>query len=351
MKALALLLALATVPRALACGFTYTHSGGLAPHSHGRRLHQVPSNFVSGDTQNFEADVDDFEDNSCDWNHVEAGRDWPALDGRCEWSCAGDSQSPINVPSEADAELDDTHTANLEFGTATDMRVLNLGHAIQVEFSAPTNGNASVVVAGDSIYTLYNSSDPNSDTVTRFSVEPLQFHFHATSEHMVDRRSTLLELHLVTKLVATPGATLPQECPEGSDELCLAVFGVLYDLEPGAYPTTGDPTVQKIIDNLPTCKEAGPECVKTVPGWELDLSSFFPDTTYRAYTGSLTTPPCSEGVMWHVFPKVQAVLSEQQAIDLQLALSTASVHGDHVSNRLNNRVLTPRYDRNVFASS
>lgn len=41
MKALALLLALATVPRALACGFTYTHSGGLAPHSHGRRLHQA----------------------------------------------------------------------------------------------------------------------------------------------------------------------------------------------------------------------------------------------------------------------------------------------------------------------
>lgn len=55
---------------------------------------------------------------------------------------------------------------------------------IQVEFSAPTNGNASVVVAGDSIYTLYNSSDPNSDTVTRFSVEPLQFHFHGAREGM-----------------------------------------------------------------------------------------------------------------------------------------------------------------------
>ena len=39
----------------------------------------------------------------------------------------------------------------------------------------------------------------------------------------------MLELHLVTKLVATPGATLPKECPEGSDALCLAVFGVLYE--------------------------------------------------------------------------------------------------------------------------
>lgn len=43
-------------------------------------------------------------------------------------------------------------------------------------------------------------------------------------------RSALLEFHLVTKLVATEGAgDLPVECPEGSDKMCLAVFGVLYE--------------------------------------------------------------------------------------------------------------------------
>ncbi len=51
----------------------------------------------------------------------------------------------------------------------------------------------------------------------------------ATSEHLVHGRSAMMELHLVTKLVPTPGATLPKECPEGSDKICLAVFGVLYE--------------------------------------------------------------------------------------------------------------------------
>lgn len=69
------------------------------------------------------------------------------------------------------------------------------------------------------------------------------------------------------------------------------------------------------------------------------------------WRSSLTTPPCSEGVMWHVFPKVKATLTEAQAIDLQTALSTATLHGHEVLNRLNNRVTMPWNGRNVFYSS
>lgn len=39
--------------------------------------------------------------------------------------------------------------------------------------------------------------------VARLSLPPLQFHFHSTSEHLLSGRSTMLEFHLVTKLVKT----------------------------------------------------------------------------------------------------------------------------------------------------
>jgi len=55
--------------------------------------------------------------------------------------------------------------------------------------------------------------------------------------------------------------------------------------------------------------------------------------------------------MWHVFPKVKATLTEAQAIDLQTALSTAHLHGNQISNRLNNRVAQAWNDRRVFYSA
>lgn len=48
-----------------------------------------------------------------------------------------------------------------------------------------------------------------------------------TSEHLLSGRSTQLELHIVTKVVARKGFSLPKECRNG--ETCLAVFGVLYE--------------------------------------------------------------------------------------------------------------------------
>jgi hypothetical protein len=47
-----------------------------------------------------------------------------------------------------------------------------------VEFDAPTDGSASVAVAGDSVFGLYNATNPNGASTRRFNVQPLQFHFH-----------------------------------------------------------------------------------------------------------------------------------------------------------------------------
>ncbi|KAL4422418.1 hypothetical protein ABPG75_008615 [Micractinium tetrahymenae] len=305
----ACLLVLLALPAAWGCAQTYTHRRGLA---------ETPA--------------------ACHYNHVEAGRDWPEHDAECSWTCGGHSQSPINVPMTGNKVLAKEFKANLQFGLATNISVLNVGHAIQVEFNEPIGNKASVVYYGDSIYTLYNASSIKASKAHRVNVEPLQ------------GTSTLLEFHLVTKLVKTPGVPMPKECAT-EDKTCLAVFGVLYDLKSDPTAVKGDKLVKTILKWLPkNCPSAGRDCVSGVPHWEIDLAELIPSTHYFTYTGSLTTPPCSEGVMWHVFPTVKRTLTEAQLISLQTALSTAKIEDHEVNNRLNNREAQPQNGRAVFYS-
>lgn len=317
----AYLLVLLALPAAWGCAQTYTHRRGLA---------ETPA--------------------ACHYNHVEAGRDWPEHDKECSWTCGGSSQSPINVLMSGNKVLDKAFKANLNFGLATNISVLNVGHAIQVEFNEPIGNKASVVYYGDSIYTLYNASSLKASKAHRVRVEPLQFHFHSTSEHLLSGTSTLLEFHLVTKLVKTPGVPMPKECAT-EDKTCLAVFGVMYDLKSDPTAVKGDKLVKTILKWMPKkCASAGRDCVSGVPHWEIDLADLIPNDNYFTYTGSLTTPPCSEGVMWHVFPTVKRTLTEAQLISLQTALSTAKIEDHEVNNRLNNREVQPWNGRSVFYS-
>ncbi|KAL4422417.1 hypothetical protein ABPG75_008614 [Micractinium tetrahymenae] len=375
---------------------------------------------------------------ACSYNHELAGRDWPSHDEECDWTRSGKSQSPINIPmSEGMTKnLKSKFRANLQFGTASNLRVLNLGHAVQVEFDSPKGNKASVVYYGDSVYTLYNSSSlSNSRKIRRVNVEPLQFHFHSTSEHLLSGRSTLLEFHLVTKLVKTcaprcaccavprcAGAVLCCACRALPCTPALRISALVWTgVHAQGWPFAGSmqdsaclvhatPTLRTPQTTMPLmhaslppcsvqprrahaqgvrhrghhlpgrvwrdvrhhhrphrqegrrqhrqdhqalpkdCDEAGRDCVNDMDG-KMDLSDLFPSkTSYFAYTGSLTTPPCSEGVMWHVFGRVKATLTEEQALDLQTALSTAKLDGELVRNRLNNRVTQPWNDRTVFVS-
>ena len=115
------------------------------------------------------------------------------------------------------------------------------------------------------------------------SYQVVEAHFHNPSEHTVDGQRLALETHLVHRR-----------------ESKIAVVGVLYRLgEPNA-------TIQAVIEAAPGLGEAD------VPASGLSASEFLPASGgYYAYTGSLTTPPYTEGVAWQVMSEVLEVSAEQ----------------------------------------
>ena len=118
---------------------------------------------------------------------------------------------------------------------------------------------------------------PGADTLTLGGVayQLNQYHFHSPSEHTVDGKRFPMEMHLVHK----------------SADDKLAVVGVF--IAEGAHNSAFDP----VWANLP-----GQKGVEThYPALKIDVDALLPTvrTSYR-YDGSLTTPPCSEGVSWIV---------------------------------------------------
>ena len=112
-----------------------------------------------------------------------------------------------------------------------------------------------------------------------------QFHYHAPSEHTLGGKSFAAELHIVHKNAA--------------NDKQLAVIGIL--LEEGAE----NPAYQPFLSNLP--KEENEE----IPGVEINVAALLPSsqTTFR-YAGSLTTPPCTEGISWIVIEHARATFGK-----------------------------------------
>jgi|JRYI01.1.fsa_nt_gb carbonic anhydrase len=142
------------------------------------------------------------------------------------------------------------------------LRLVNNGHTVQVN----ADPGCSCTIAG-----------------TRYDL--VQFHFHHPSEHLLDGKAFEMEVHFVHR----------------SDAGALAVVGVFF--RPGAY----NAGLQPIFDQMP--KSEGPEV--EVAG-TFDPATFFPESrAYFRYAGSLTTPPCSEGLTWTVFREPVEASPEQ----------------------------------------
>jgi len=131
------------------------------------------------------------------------------------------------------------------------LRIVNNGHTIQV--NADTG---SFCVIGD----------------TRFDL--LQLHFHHPSEHLLSGNNFDLECHFVHR----------------SDSGALAVSGVF--IRPGAH----NATLKSLFDAMPNTEGSEIRVADTI-----DIAAIMPpENGYFRYMGSLTTPPCSEGLTWTV---------------------------------------------------
>ena len=173
---------------------------------------------------------------------------WGSLDADFRTCDLGVQQSPIDLKNAVRAEVGQVSPNFRIFPLA----VLNNGHTIQVN-AAPGN------------YTVIDGK--------RYDL--LQFHFHHPSEHLLSGRHLDLEIHFVHR--AADGQ--------------LAVLGVF--VKPGSYNTA----LPAIWRSMP--HEAGPIRETGIP---IQPSALLPASrTYFRYQGSLTTPPCSEGVLWTVF--------------------------------------------------
>lgn len=176
-------------------------------------------------------------------------------------SCSsGQQQSPIDIPAAiAPGEL-----SALSFDyVAAPATILDNGHTVQINLTARAN---ELSIAGDT-YSL------------------IQFHFHAHSEHTIAGQPKPLEVHLVHLSAAGE----------------LAVIGVFLDT--GA----ANIALSSIFDSMGAATDEPSELQV-----EVDPSLLLPSSREGwTYSGSLTTPPCSEGVRWHVLSSSLEV-SEQQ---------------------------------------
>jgi carbonic anhydrase len=170
----------------------------------------------------------------------------------------GRDQSPINIKNAVDST-----PAKISFDyKPSPLVVVNNGHTIQVNY-AP---GSTVTIDGEK-YSL------------------LQFHFHTPSEHEIKDKASAMELHLVHRNEAGQ----------------LAVVGVL--LNRG----TANALIEEVWKNIPATSKTN-----TVSDRMINASSLLPSRkSYYSYAGSLTTPPCSEGVKWNVFVEPITVSEEQ----------------------------------------
>jgi len=188
---------------------------------------------------------------------------WGTLEEEYSSCGLGKVQSPIDIHDNVAKKAD---LPAIEFDyKPSPLKIIDNGHRMQINY-AP----GRCMTAGGKQYELQ------------------QVHFHKPSEEKINGKSFAMVTHLVHK----------------DSDGKLAVVAVL--LSTGA----DNPFIKTLWANLP--KEKGHE--QSVDAVTINVADLLPkDRSYYTFAGSLTTPPCSEGVTWFVLKHPASVSSAEVA--------------------------------------
>lgn len=184
---------------------------------------------------------------------------WADLNPKFKLCKKGKRQSPISLKSKLKHSGVPIHFLY----RASPLKILNNGHTIQVN---PQKGSA--IRLGNNKFEL------------------AQLHFHSPSEHLLQGKSYPLEMHLVHK----------------NEVGNLAVVGVLFK-EGSENRFLGD-----IWSHLPETQKV----IRMVSSVLVNPMNLLPqEHQFFQYSGSLTTPPCTEDVEWNISQKILEASRDQ----------------------------------------
>lgn len=193
-----------------------------------------------------------------DYQGEGAPANWSKLKAEYATCGMGRRQSPIDIRDGIKVDLE-----SIQFNyKPTQFRITDNGHTIQVDVG-----------------------EGNSIKVMEREFQLIQFHFHRPAEERVNGRSFDMVAHLVHK----------------DDNGKLAVIAVL--MKKGSE----HPLIQALWNSMPLERGQSIE-----PSTIINMNHILPEArAYYTYMGSLTTPPCTEDVLWMVF-KQHIEVSQQQ---------------------------------------
>ncbi|MFI4956454.1 MAG: carbonic anhydrase [Gammaproteobacteria bacterium] len=196
---------------------------------------------------------------------------WGDLDESFEGCNEGYHQSPIALKDPILAKLKDFSTSYLMSPAFAD----DAGYTLRVDMKNTSNH----LQLGDQVFDLN------------------EFHFHQPAEHPIDGKLYPLELHFVN-------------ISESGDAVALGVF-----FEVGAE----NAALKALLPAFKASKEQGKNIeIQINPN---DLQP--PKGSFYRYEGSLTTPPCREGLVWLIYQKPMTLSAEQLAMFNDLMIQNA----------------------------